>query len=126
MITGVQTDSAIDSDLLATDVFDDPAYQDAALNIANRIRSRLGLPEADRLLAGYRGDTRWGNPVVFTIAAGEPLMVAHLEANEGRIVVDSIDSETSFRLINGSVVTGFIERFEAGSYPELEALRKES
>lgn len=121
MSTGVNTEAAIDSDLLATDAFNDPSYEAAALIITNRIRTQLGLPEADRFLAGYRNDPRWGNPVVFTIAAGAPLIAAHLEKAEHRIVVDSLDGERSFRLIKGSVVTGFLERFEAGRYPELEA-----
>ncbi len=121
MSSGVNTNRPIDSDLLATDAFRDPAYREAALQVANRIRAQLQLPEADRLLAGYRGDTKWGNPVVFTIGAGAPFLAAYLDLSEHRIVVDSIHDETVFPLIKDSVVEQFIDRFEAGHYPELEA-----
>lgn len=116
---------SIDRDLLATGVFKDAEYQTAALAVVNRIREQLDLPEADRLLAGYRGDPKWGNPVVFTIAAGQPLLAARFEEENRRIIVDSIDQEHEFRLIQGSVVAGFVHRFEDGHYPELEALRKD-
>lgn len=124
MITG--TDKPIDTDLLAAESFSSPAYEKAALEITNRIRGRLGLPEADRFLAGYQGDPRWGNPVVFTIGAGAPTIVAHFESEENQIVVDSLAGERTFRLVRGSVVCGFLERFEAGHYPHLEAERKGS
>ena len=112
---------SVDSDLLATSVFNDANFQTAALAVVNRIRTQLGLSEADRLLAGYRGDEKWGNPVVFTITAGCPLLAARFEKENRRIVVDSIDNEFTFRLIQGSVVEQFVQLFEDGSYPELEA-----
>ena len=120
MTTGADTRS-VDSDMLATSVFDDANFQTAALAVVNRIRKQLGLSEADRLLAGYRGDEKWGNPVVFTITAGCPLLAARFEKPTRRIIVDSIDNEHVFRLIQGSVVEQFVQRFEDGRYPELEA-----
>ena len=110
-----------DSDILAGDHFGDMQYRLAALKVANRIRKDLGLCEADRLLPGYVGDSRWGNPVVFTVSAGEPLLAAHFEEADKRIVVDSIDAVREYPLTRSSVVGEFIRRFDAGAYPDLNA-----
>ena len=113
-----------DSDLLAGDHFGDKQYRLCALKVANRIRKHLGLREADRLLPGYVGDSRWGNPVVFTVSAGEPLLAARFEEQHALIAVDSIDSVREYPLTRCSVVGEFIRRFDAGAYPDLNA-RKE-
>jgi len=111
----------IDRDLQASGHFGDTQYLQAALIVANRIRKDLKLDEADHLMPGYVDDTRWGNPVVFTATAGEPLAVAHFEAEDNRIVVDSLDAKRQYPLTRGSVVGEFIRRFNAGAYPGLNA-----
>ncbi|MBN8867335.1 MAG: hypothetical protein J0H98_07260 [Solirubrobacterales bacterium] len=120
-MTGQTDTRPVDYNILASSVFDDAAFQAAALAVVNRIREQLGLQHADRLLAGYRNDEKWGNPVVFTITAGCPLLVARYEKPDRRILVDSINSEHEFRLIKGSVVERFVHLFNDGRYPELEA-----
>lgn len=111
----------IDRDILGGAHFGDAGYRKAALIVANRIRADLALQAADRLLAGYRNDSRWGNPVVLTATAGKPMLSARYEEYESRIAVDSIDAIREYPLTGGSVVAEFIRRFDAGAYPDLEA-----
>lgn len=113
-----------DRDILAGAHFGDEQYRQAALMVANRIREDLGLEEADRMMPGYPGDSRWGNPVAFTAVAGISLAIAHYEGQDNRIVVDSVDQVREYPLTRGSVVGEFIRRFDAGAYPDLHA-RKE-
>lgn len=111
----------IDADVLPAATFNSPAYRKAALLVTNRIRTRMGLPEADRFLAGYRGDPRYGNPVTFTIGADSPTIVAHIDQDNNQITVDTLAGARLFPLVRGSVITEFINRFESGHYPDLEA-----
>ncbi len=125
MSSKTDMDRPIDLDILPADTFNSPAYRKAALAVTNRIRQRLGLSEADRFLAGYRGDPRYGNPVAFTIGAGVPTIVAHYDQDNNQVVVDTLAGERVFPLIRGSVIPEFINRFELGHYPDLESRKGE-
>lgn len=109
----------IDRGIAATDDFNKKHYRRAALLICNRIRADLGLDDADRLMRGEVGDTRYGNPLVRTIAGGIPLMVAYFD--DDVIVVDTVDATHVYPLSDESTVPEFVRLFDDGEYPKLNA-----
>lgn len=109
----------IDRGIAATDDFTKSHYRLAALVICNRIRADLGLADADHLMRGEIGDSRYGNPLVRTIAAGDPLMVAYFDFDS--IVVDTVDQTHVYPLNEESTVPEFVRRFDDGEYPKLNA-----